>query len=73
MEITISNTTKIVHVNGVPARVWEGKTSSGIPVHCFITMIAVKEDADTSQFERELTECKKPSPEVQAINARLIL
>lgn len=73
MEVTLSNTTKIVDVNGVPARVWEGKTSSGIPVHCFITRIAVADNADRSQFERELHECRKPSPAVEAIDFRLIL
>lgn len=30
MEIQLHNTTKIVTVNGVPARVWEGVTASGI-------------------------------------------
>jgi len=24
----------------VPARIWEGQTDSGIPVHCYITRIA---------------------------------
>ena len=73
MEITVSNTTKIVQVNGVPARVWEGKTASGIPVHCFVTRIAVSENADCFQFDQELKECRKPSPEVEAIDFRLIL
>ena len=30
MKITIENTDKIVTLNGVPARIWEGKTDSGI-------------------------------------------
>jgi hypothetical protein len=60
MKIIIESTTKIVEINGVPARVWEGKTDSGIEVHCFITRIAVDKKADASQFEKELSECRPP-------------
>lgn len=39
MKITIESTDKIVYLNGIPARIWEGETASGICVHCFITRI----------------------------------
>lgn len=73
MKITIESTTKVVELNGVPARVWEGATESGIPVHCFITRVAVHKDQDCSQFERELQEQRAPSFEVEAIPLRMIL
>ncbi|MFL5811348.1 MAG: hypothetical protein ACJ749_17630 [Flavisolibacter sp.] len=73
MKVTLENTSKLVHLNGVPARVWEGETESGIKVHAFITRIAVEKSQDTSQFERELSEQKVPSAEVQAIPLRMIL
>jgi hypothetical protein len=73
MRITIESTTKVVEVNGVPARIWEGHTESGIPVHCYVTRIAVHESQDASQFERELKEQRKPSPAVEAIPLRMIL
>lgn len=73
MKITIESTSKIVQLNGVPARVWEGKTDSGIPVHAFVTRIAVAGDQDQTQFQRELQEHAAPSPELQAIPLRLIL
>jgi hypothetical protein len=73
MKITIESTTKTVMLNGVPARIWEGKTESGIPVHAFITRIAVHEDSDATQFEAELKECRAPSAEIEAYPARLIL
>lgn len=73
MKITVESTTKIVHLNGVPARIWEGQTESGIPVHCYITRIAVDKDQDASEFEKELQEHRAPSPEVQAIPLRMIL
>lgn len=79
MKITIENTSKIVELVGenggkIPARIWEGVTDSGIPVHCFITRIAVDKAADTEQFDRELQEQKPPSPVIEnAYPARLIL
>ena len=74
MKVTLENTTKIVNLNGVPARVWEGQTESGIPCHAFITRIAVARDEDASQFEAQLKETKAPSPEVDnAYPLRMIL
>lgn len=73
MKITIESTTRIVGINGVPARVWEGKTESGIPVHCYVTRIVVERDQDTSQFERELQEHRAPSVDVAAIPLRMLI
>jgi len=73
MKIMIESTSKIVELNGVPARIWEGHTESGIPVHCFITRIGVAKDLDTAQFENELKEQQAPSPEVEAYPLRMIL
>ena len=73
MKITIESTPKIVHINGVPARVWQGETESGIPVHCFVTRIAPPADADCTEFDRELKEHAAPRAEVEAYPLRLIL
>jgi hypothetical protein len=74
MKVTLESTSKIVEINGVPARVWEGKTESGIDVHCFITRVAVHKDDDTSQFERELKENTPPrNADVQAYPLRMII
>ena len=74
MKITIESTTKIVQLNGVPSRIWEGKTESGIKVHCFITRIACDEnEPNTAEFETELKEQKPPSAEIDTIPLRLIL
>ena len=75
MRITIESTEKIVELNGVPARVWEGESESGIPVICFVTRIMVPETEriDHSEFQRELSEQRPPSAEVKAIPLRLIL
>jgi len=73
MQIKIQNTDKIVELSGVPARVWEGKTKSGIPVHCFITRISPQSNDNIEDFERELMKTNAPSPEVAAYPLRLIL
>ena len=69
----LDSTTKVVEVNGVPARIWEGETDSGIPIHAYITRIAVEENEDQQQFERELEPHRAPSPAVQAISLKLVL
>ena len=77
MKVVLESTSKIVRlvVDGreVPARVWEGTTSSGIPCHAYITRIAVAPDQDAAEFERELLEQRRPSPAIEAIPLRLIL
>ena len=74
MRVTLSSTTKLVELNGVPARIWEGTTESGIVVHCYITRIAVEEDEPRQhEFECELQSHRAPSSAVQAIDFRLLL
>lgn len=73
MKVTLQSTTKIVQLNGVPARIWEGTTESGIPVHAYVTRIAVHEDQDQMEFERELQAHEQPSVEIAAIPLRMII
>jgi hypothetical protein len=74
MKATIESTSKIVELNGVPARIWEGKTESGIEIHCYITRIVKADDEiGDEEFSKELQWCKPPSPEVEAIPSKLIL
>lgn len=75
MKITIESTSRIVHVDGVEARIWEGVTESGIPVFAFLTRIApVTNDVEAHRvFEDELRSVRAPSPEAAGIPLRLIL
>ena len=73
MKVNLESTTKIVSLNGIDCRVWEGCTESGIPVHAYIPRIAVDKELPQEQFVRELEEHRVPSVEVQAIPLRLIL
>ena len=74
MKVILENTTKVVYLNGVPARIWEGETETGIKVHAYVTRIAIDVDEPRFQeFTKELEECKAPSKEIEAIPIRLIL
>lgn len=80
MKITIESTNKIVElvINGVgvPARIWQGVTESGIPVHCFATLTVPEmppNDPRHAEFERELISWAPPRPTVEAIPLRLVL
>lgn len=77
MKITLENTTKIVHLNGVPARIWEGQTESGIQIHCYVTRVAVHEGRvhgeDYDKFKQELQTCKRPTLDIEMISWRLLL
>lgn len=73
MKLIIENTSKIVELNGVPARIWEGETSTGIKVHCYIVRVAKKDDEHDEEFAKELRKEKTPSAAVEAIPLRLIL
>jgi hypothetical protein len=76
MKITIESTTQLVDVNGVPARVWEGETETGIKVIALITRVAVglEESPEVhGQFKKELQECRPPSAEVAIWPLSLIL
>ena len=54
LTVTISPTPKIVHVDGVSARVWEGHTTGGLAVDCFVTHVNVWPDQDMSEVEAAL-------------------
>ena len=74
MNIQLHSTTKIVHLNGVPARIWEGITEGGIKCHAYITRIAChKDEPNIDEFERDLKEDAPPSVEMEAIPLRMIL
>jgi hypothetical protein len=77
MKLELESTTKIVRIvvgnAEVPARIWEGRTDTGIPVYAYITLVAVAEGQDMAQFDLELQLCRAPSPAIEAIPRRVIL
>lgn len=76
MKVTLEPTDKVVTLEGVEARVWQGVTDTGTPVHAYITRIAVPVDdpEECARFARELgAEKSAPRPEVAAIPLRMVL
>ena len=77
MKITIESTEQmhelLVDRAKVPARLWQGKTESGIPVHCFVTLIAAPQSEDLGQFERELRAHAPPREAFKSIPFRMVL
>jgi len=83
MKIQIESTTKLVtfEVKGasVPARIWEGHTEDGTPVHCYITRICPSipieqlTPAIEGKFAADLEEQTAPTAAVEAIPLRMIL
>lgn len=72
MKLMIEATGTIERVHGMPARVWKGRTESGIEVTYWIPIIGVAKDADQSQFERELSEIKV-NRDLVAFDMRMVL
>lgn len=62
MKITIESTSKIVQVNGIDCRLWEGFTEGGVAVVALIPRVACSESADTAEFERDLNDPPPPEP-----------
>ena len=78
MKVTLESTSKVtrIEVEGhkVPARLWKGQTESGVPVHCYITLISPQthDEEANRQFERELHE-HKVERELVSFDLRMIL
>lgn len=72
--MTLCSTSRIIDVNGIQTRLWEGTTEKGIPVHCLIVRIAVNAEDNQEDFDKELLETRPPSPEAnQAFPVRLVV
>lgn len=72
MKITIESTSNITDIDGVPVRHWQGVTEEGVECHVFVHRIAVKNDLDAGQFERELKEMDPPTGP-RHVDLRLLL
>ena len=76
MKLQIESTEKIVTLDGVSMRLWEGTTESGVPVVAFVARVAVPENRPQEEyriFETELRQLRKPSPELAGgFDARMV-
>ena len=70
MKINMESTDKLTNIDGVPVRLWEGETEAGTKCKVFVHRIAVHNDDDPGQFEKELQEEMQPG---QVISLRNLL
>lgn len=64
MRLQIESTDQITAMDGVPVRVWRGRTEAGVECIVFVHRIAVHNDNDQSQFDAELAEQLPPGRHV---------
>lgn len=70
MKITVEQTDKTVMIETqggqVEARIWQGRTSTGIPCYAIISFVASPPGADQRKFARELQKMVKARPDAAA-------
>lgn len=79
MKITIESTDTLIWVADersggfIPGRLWVGKTEGGIEIQCVVTRVAVAQNEDLAQFQRELLECRPPAAAVSVFPLRMVI
>ena len=77
MKVTLESTSRIVTLvqNGVeiPARVWEGRSESGIEVTALVVRLTAPKEQNLRRFEDELLACRPPSREFEYFPLRTIV
>lgn len=72
MKILLESTSAFVTLDtpdgSVPARLWEGTTASGVPLHAYVVRVFANNLDHAAELEGEmLTEQREPSPQVLAL------
>ena len=69
MKIILEGTSKIITLNDVQCRVWEGFTEEGIPCHAYIANISpdTTDERQRSYFHSDLHHTKRPSPNIATL------
>jgi len=68
VRLSISTTDKIVSLDGVQCREWDGVTDTGVRCTVYVHRVAAKEEADQGVFEDDLCpmdppkEMEEPTP-----------
>jgi hypothetical protein len=74
MKVQMESTDLIGEVNGVPARIWEGVTESGVPFMAFVTRVMVHKDHSQTEFDSEVRASPPPQQAtVHPIPLRLVI
>jgi hypothetical protein len=62
MKVTMESTNKIVQINGVNSRIYEGVTESGIHFTAFMTYLKPDDERRSADLGIELGKSREPSP-----------
>jgi hypothetical protein len=63
MTLLIESTDVVTAVDGVPVRLWLGRTPDGVPCKVYVRLIAVAHELDSTAFDRGLVQVEPPRPE----------
>jgi hypothetical protein len=64
MEIIITSTDQMTHLEGVAVRVWDGVTAQGTACKVFVHYMTASDTRDTTRFEQELQDRLPPARSV---------
>lgn len=58
MKVQITPTNKILKINGISLRIWEGITDDNIKIKCYIARIAIdKDNPNAKDLEEKINNC----------------
>lgn len=60
MRMTIKSTSRIVRLDGVECRAWQGITDRAVRVTLYVARVEVDDSQDCSELDDELVETKPP-------------
>ena len=72
MTLTIEKTGILTTIDGVPVRLWKGRTPAGREISVFVHMIVGKDPETQAELDRELREVPEPA-ELGAVPLRMIV
>lgn len=72
MRVTLTSTSAIIELNGLPCRIWEGFTAKGVPCFAYVALVGHPADADAAEFEADLQEVAPPRAAVLAISPQQV-
>jgi hypothetical protein len=69
MTITLEPTPRLLTIDGVVHRVWQGRTGHGIEVHAYVSRVAAIHGCDTRELDDALRPTSPLRPELRTIPA----
>lgn len=75
MKVELESTSKQVLLNGIPCRIWEGRTDRGTPIHAFVALVGISDDpAAIAELDSELNRSPAPgNADIEAYPPRMVL